>query len=91
MSRWNIGETKTLIATFYIGNDQEEAPQINFKYKIGSQSPETSIIATHEGLGVYSVKITPETSGNLFYRWDTEGTYDVVKEGIINVAPSVFA
>jgi hypothetical protein len=92
MARITTGETFTVITNVVdktTGN-LTNAPQITLKHKTGSHGNETVVTPTNVSTGVYSASITPTESGNLHYRWDTDGIYDVAKEGVVNVAESAF-
>jgi len=92
MSRITTGETFTVITNVVdktTGN-LTNAPQITLKWKMGSHGQETIVTPTNVSTGVYSASITTTQSGNLHYRWDTDGTYDVAKEGFVRVARSAF-
>jgi hypothetical protein len=67
-----------------------DAPELMFKWKMGYHGTETTVTPTHDGTGLYSVEITPETSGNLYANWDTDGALDVADEIVINIAESAF-
>lgn len=93
MARINVGETFT-VTTNVLDRDTQaltDAPDITLRWKMGRFSNyETTVIPTHVSTGVYSATITPEYSGTLHYRWDTDGAYDVAKEGFVLVRRSAF-
>jgi hypothetical protein len=67
-----------------------DTPQIHFIYKITNRGEEKTLTPTRLGLGLYFIELVPGEAGNLFFRWDTEGSLDTAKEGVINIAPSAF-
>lgn len=85
------GMKATFTTTVY-GTDglQTDAPDLTFKFKIGLYGEETSSTPTRTGLGAYSATIDIPSSGNLYYRWDTDGALDVAKEGVVNIARTAF-
>jgi hypothetical protein len=93
MSRIHIGETFTLITTVTdrsTGN-LADADDITLRYIPGGKyGTEVTATPTRNSTGNYSAEITPTLAGHLYYRWDTDGDYDVATEGIVNVAQSVF-
>jgi hypothetical protein len=93
MARIHIGETFTLTtrvvdkATGLLA----DADDLTLRYIPGGKyGTEVTATPTRNSIGAYSAEITPTLSGNLYYRWDTDGDYDVATEGVINVAQSVF-
>ena len=67
-----------------------DVPQITFTWKVTSRGLETTVTPTHPSTGVYAVVVVPSQAGNLYARWDTEGTFDVVAEPVINIKESAF-
>lgn len=92
MARIHIGETFKLQTNVVdrANSNLTDAPNLTLRYKTTSRGEETTLTPIRISVGLYSVAITPTISGNLYYRWDTDGTFDVAKEGVINVARSVF-
>lgn len=89
-NHWRIGETKTLSTTVTNNGTLTDASAITFKWKIGRNGTETVLTPTRASLGTYYVTITPDNSGNLYCRWDTDGALDTVEEPIYNIAESAF-
>jgi hypothetical protein len=90
MTHWHVGETRILTARFELGNTPTDAAAINLRYKIGTNTTETVVPVTRDAAGNYSAKVTPTESGNMFVRWDSDGTYDVVEEPIYHIKESKF-
>jgi hypothetical protein len=90
MARIYPGSTLTLTQSVTVGGVLTDAAQITFKWKMGLYGSETSVTPTHTGTGTYSVSITPTSSGDLYWRWDTDGTLDMAQEGVTNIAPTQF-
>ena len=90
MGHWHVGETKTLQTEFMVGKTDVDTPAITFKYKIGKFGSEKTITPTHNGTGIYTAAVTPDTSGYLYARWDTDGTYDAVIEPTYFIKESPF-
>jgi hypothetical protein len=68
-----------------------DAADITFRYKYGMYGTETIVTPLRASTGNYYTPVTFTESGNLYYRWDTDGAFDVAKEGVVNIAGSVFA
>jgi hypothetical protein len=90
MARIYAGTTITLSVNVTVSDVLTDAPQVYFKWKMGLYGTETSVTPTHDGTGLYEVSITPLEGGDLYYRWDTEGTLDVAQEGVLNIAGTQF-
>jgi hypothetical protein len=88
--RWLVGQTKTLSTTVTNNGTLTDAADITFKYKIGRHGQEVPITPSHASLGVYYVEVTPDKSGNLYCRWDTDGALDVASEPIYIIRRSSF-
>ncbi len=93
MARIEIGETFT-VNTLVIDRATgllADADDLELKYMQGGKhGTAVTLVPTRNSIGDYSAQITPTLSGNLYYRWDTDGDYDVATEGVVNVAQSVF-
>lgn len=89
--RLTPGMTVTLGTTVY-GTDglPVDAPDLTFRFKVGCDGEETTVTPIRNSLGNYSATFVVPESGNLHYRWDTDGALDVAKEGVVNVAWSAF-
>lgn len=93
MARIHIGETFTLttLVTDRATGLPTDADDLTLRYIPGGKyGTEVTAIPTRNSTGSYSVEIAPTVPGHLYYRWDTDGDYDVATEGVINVAQSVF-
>ena len=92
MARIHIGETFTLTTTVTdrATNLLADADDLTLIWKVGRLGDETIETPTRNSIGNYSVEIEPTESGNLYFRWDTDGAYNVATEGVISVAESVF-
>jgi hypothetical protein len=85
------GSTITIRASVYVDDALTNASAIAFKWKMGRYGCEQSATPSNAGTGLYDAELTPEQSGDLYYRWDTEGDLDTAQEGVINIAPTQFA
>jgi hypothetical protein len=72
------------------GPDFIDTPEIAFKWQIGWCGLPHTVTPTRISEGHYEVSITPTESGTLFWRWDTDGETDAVKEGHDIILPSAF-
>lgn len=72
------------------GSDLIDTPEIVFKWQIGWCGIQHTVTPTRISQGLYEVSITPTESGTLFWRWDTEGETDTVKEGHDIILASAF-
>jgi hypothetical protein len=69
-----------------------DASAITLKTKMGPYGTEQTDTPTHTGTGLYSVVdyVLPNFGGNLYGRWDTDGSLDVADEFIVNIADTAF-
>lgn len=72
------------------GSDFIDVPEVVFKWKIGWHGVERSVTPTRISQGRYEVSVTPDRSGTLYWRWDTEGETDAVKESFDIILESAF-
>lgn len=84
------GATITLPTVVKVSGVDTDAAGIIFKWKEGAFGEDKSITPTRTATGTYEVSITPSRSGNIYFRWDTEGALDSVEEGVLSVARSRF-
>jgi 6-phosphogluconolactonase (cycloisomerase 2 family) len=91
MPRYYAGTTITLSQAVRVSEVLTDASDITFMWKVGKYGTEATVTPTHDGTGLYSVSITPDRGGDLYYRWDTEGDLDTAAEGVINIAPTQFS
>lgn len=84
------GTTVTLQTQVTAGGALTNSASITFKWKHSNFGEEKSITPTNTATGTYQVQITPTRSGNVYYRWDTEGTLNTSKDGVLSVARSPF-
>lgn len=90
-SRIYAGTTITLQTVVKVSGAATDASAITFKWKEGGRrGAEKSVTPTRASTGTYTVSITPTKSGNLYYRWDTEGALDYAEEGVLSIADSAF-
>lgn len=90
VQRYIAGSTITLGLSIYVDDVLTNESTLTFKWKMGRDGDESSVTPTHGTTGVYSVALTPLTGGDLYYRWDTEGTLDAAQEGRLSVKESAF-
>lgn len=87
MPRYEVGE-KVTVTTTVVDRDTNlptDAPDITCKYIIEPYGTLTSVTPTHVSTGVYSVTLVPDLPGTLYVSWDTDGTYDVADEFVLNI------
>lgn len=84
------GTTITLTNVVRVGNSPTDAADITFTWQMGLYGAPQSATPERTATGTYEVSITPLVGGNLYYRWDTEGTLDTAAEGILSIANSQF-
>lgn len=89
--RRHAGSTITLGLSVYVDGTLTDASAITFQWRMGLYGDQTSVTPTRTGTGVYSVAITPEEGGDLYFRWDTGGALDVAQEGALSIAGSRFS
>ena len=89
-SRIYPGTTVTLTTNVTQAGALTDAAAITFKWRHGNRGVETSITPTNTGTGVYTVSFIPLKTGNVYYRWDTEGTLNTAKEGTLAIADTQF-
>lgn len=90
MPRYYAGTTITLSQSVRVSDVLTDAADIYFKWKMGLRGTENTETPEHISTGSYEVEITPDQGGDLYYRWDTEGTLDVAQEGVINIKDTQF-
>lgn len=90
MPRYVAGTTITLHQEVTVHDVDTATPEITFKWKMGRDGVEATITPTLISTGVYEVTVTPLTGGDLYYRWDTEGTLDTAQEGRLSIKESAF-
>lgn len=82
--------------TFYLYNAVRvngvltDADDITFQWKMGLYGRPQSVTPEKTATGTYRVPVTPLVGGNLYYRWDTEGTLDTAAEGVLSIADTQF-
>ena len=89
-SRIYPGTTVTLQTEVRSGGALTDSSAITFKWKHGNFGEEKSITPTNVSTGIYTVDIIPARSGNVYYRWDTEGALNTSKDGVLSIARSNF-
>ena len=101
------GSTITFGLSIYVDEVLTDASAVAFTWRMGGpvspheslaqflagsgNTSQTSVTPTHDGTGLYSAEVTPETGGNLYWRWDTEGALDTAREGVISIAETQFS
>lgn len=90
MPRYFPGMLVTLKVNVTVSDTLTDAPSVYFKYKEGLYGTENTLSPTHDGTGIYEVSFIPQQGGDVYYRWDTDGSLDTAQEGILNVAPTNF-
>lgn len=71
--------------------DAEDADSLFFEWKEGLYGEVNTETPTHVGTGSYSVSITPEVGGNVYYAWrGMQGDDPICEEGVRSVKPSAF-
>ena len=101
------GSTITFRLSIYVDEVLTDASAVTFTWRMGSPASsyqslsqflaggsagaQTSVTPTHDGTGLYSAEVTPETGGNLYWRWDTEGALDTAREGVLSIAETQFS
>ena len=92
MAQFFPGASLTLTTTVTDNGNLVDADTLAFFYRIGVCGRETALTPTRDSLGTYSVTflVPKEESGQLHYRWDADGTYDVAREGRITIRRSAF-
>lgn len=90
MPRFFPGSTITLRNFVRVDETLTDAAQIVFIWKMKQRGTEHTVTPTRASTGSYYVEITPEEGGDLYYRWDTEGTLDAAREGVLSIADTQF-
>lgn len=87
MPRYEVGEkiTVTTVVVDRTTNLPTDAADITCKYVIQPYGVLTSVTPEHTATGTYSVTIVPDIPGTLYVSWDTDGTYDVADEFVLNI------
>jgi hypothetical protein len=91
MPRYYTGSKLTFTTTVKNNGILTDAASIYFKWKVGLYGTETTVTPTRTTTGTYTVDVVPLVGGNLYTRWDTDGTFDVATEPVINIHESAFA
>jgi DNA-binding XRE family transcriptional regulator len=84
MTRFYPGSTVPFTTTVKNNGTLVDPTTITFKWKIGLWTNETVVTPTRDSLGSYSVSVpipADSDGGNLYFRWDTDGNYDIASEG----------
>ena len=89
-SRIYPGTTVTLTNMVKVSGALTDAAAITFTWRQGRRGAEKSITPTNTATGTYEVSFTPLKGGNVYYRWDTEGTLNTAKEGTLAIADTAF-
>lgn len=89
-SRIYPGSTFFLYNRVWVNGVLTDADSITFQWKMGLTGKPQFVTPEKTETGTYRVPVTPLTGGNLYFRWDTEGTLDTAAEGVLSIADSQF-